>query len=188
MEIIHFKNEIAFEKWIAENYLSSAGIWMKFFKKHTKKENITYEKAVEIAICWGWIDSLIKRVDDDVYLRKFTPRSNCKNWSRVNKIRVIKLLKKGKMTKAGLQKIDSEILQEIRSKNISDKRKIEIPDFIRQHLKLHEPAWKNFTNLAVSYQNNYILWITQAKREETKEKRLNEAIKLLCENKKLGMR
>lgn len=188
MEIIYFKNAQDFRKWLEQNYQSCSGIWMKFFKKHTAKENIAYEKAVEEAICFGWIDSLIKKIDEDSYIRKFTPRSNDKNWSRVNQLRVSKLLKENRMKKAGLEKIDSEMLCRIQNNDIPAKKEISLPDFIKRQFMIHEPAWTNFQKLAASYQRQYLHWILQAKKERTQEKRLEESIQLLQANKKLGMK
>jgi uncharacterized protein YdeI (YjbR/CyaY-like superfamily) len=103
---IHFKNRGDFRHWLEKNHRKSQGIWMIFYKKHTKRDNITYDESVEEAICFGWIDSILKKVDEDKYIRKFTPRTNTKNWSDANKRRATKLIKNGKMNEAGLNKID----------------------------------------------------------------------------------
>lgn len=190
---IHFKNRIDFRYWLENNHRKSQGIWMIYYKKHTKRENITYDESVEEAICFGWIDSIIKKVDEDQYVRKFTPRTNIKNWSDANKRRAAKLIKIGKMNEAGLNKIDINIKREINdlAGNITKEKntkELEIPDFIVEEFAKNEPALINFKNLATSYKRHYILWITNAKRKETINNRLKESIELLKENKKLGLR
>ena len=87
--------------------LTQQSVWMVFYKKHTKKPGIAYSDAVDEALCYGWIDSIIKRIDDEKYVRRFTPRTNYSNWSDINKLKVFKLMKAGCMTEHGLQKIES---------------------------------------------------------------------------------
>ena len=167
---------------------------MIYYKKHTEKECVEYKDALEEALCFGWIDSTIKKVDDESYLRKFTPRTNISNWSDVNKKIVLSLIETGKMTQAGLNKIDVYLktgkvewkLKESKSNN--KEKTFYIPDFILKAFADNEPALTNFNGLAKTYKRHYILWITTAKREETIQKRLTESITLLKENKKLGMK
>ncbi|MGV8093567.1 MAG: YdeI family protein [Mangrovibacterium sp.] len=157
-------------------------------------ECIKYNEALEEALCFGWIDSLIKKVDDNQYLRKFTPRTNNAKWSEVNKKIVLSLMGKGKMTEEGLKKIDIYLKTgkiDWTSKGLKeDKRKegVNVPDFILKEFAKNEPALTNFNHLAPTYQRHYILWITSAKREETILSRLKESIGLLKENRKLGLK
>jgi uncharacterized protein YdeI (YjbR/CyaY-like superfamily) len=190
---IHFKNRESFRSWLNINFEKSHGIWMIFFKKHTKKENITYDEAVEEALCFGWIDSTIKRIDEERYVQKFTPRTNIKNWSDPNKIRVLHLIKNGQITQAGLNKIDlylktGKVDWKVEPKIKSQKKPLIVPKFIEKHFSNHQPAWDHFKALAPSHQRNFIRWIADAKREETRMKRLNESVDLLKENKKIGMK
>ena len=190
---IHFKTRNSFRSWLSINFEESHGIWMIFFKKHTKKENITYDEAVEEALCFGWIDSTIKRVDEERYIQKFTPRTNIKNWSDLNKRRVLHLIKNGQMTQAGLNKIDlylktGKVDWKVEPKNKAKKKPLAVPEFIKNYFLEHQPAWDHFQALAPSHQRNFIFWIADAKRDETRMKRLNESVDLLKENKKLGMK
>lgn len=190
---IHFSSRTEFRNWLNKNYTVSNGIWMIFYKKLTDKKNILYDEALEEALCFGWIDSTIKKIDDEKYLRKFTPRTDIKNWSDLNKKRVLMLIENGRMTKAGLEKIDVYLKTGKVEWEVSEKRKelspiLITPDFIIDELAKNEPALTNFNKLAPSHRRNYILWITQAKKEETIKKRLEESIKLLLKNEKLGMK
>lgn len=194
LEHIYFDRRDSFRSWLEKNHNKSLGIWMIFYKKHVNTECIEYHEALEEALCFGWIDSIIKKVDDNQYLRKFTPRTNSSKWSDVNKKIVISLLERGKMTEEGLKKIDVYLKTgkiDWESKGLKgDKREktIDIPDFILKELAQNEPALTNFNHLAPTYRRHYILWITSAKREETILSRLNESIGLLKENRKLGLK
>lgn len=193
LDQLFFKNNNTFRSWLKDNHDKSPGIWLIFYKKHTNVECITYTEALDEALCHGWIDSTRKRVDDEKYIQKFSPRKNTLNWSDVNKLKVLALIKQGKMTEIGLNKIDEYIktgkftwkLEEEKEKKETG---VEIPAFIVNEFSNHEPALSNFNNLAKSYKKQYIGWICSAKREETKLRRLGEAVKLLKENKKLDMK
>ena len=192
LEQIYFKDRKILRDWFEKNHDKSPGIWMIYYKKHSDIDCISYHEALEEALCFGWIDSIIKRVDDDRYVRKFTPRTNISGWSDVNKKIVLSLLEQGKMTEAGLNKIDvyrktgkvdwgGTGLKE-------EKKELVVPDFMLEAFRENEPALTNFNSLAQTYRRHYILWITSAKREETVQSRLKEAIGLLKENRKLGMK
>ena len=167
---------------------------MIFYKKHVNIECIKYNEALEEALCFGWIDSIIKKVDDNQYLRKFTPRTNISRWSDLNKKIVLSLIEKGKMTEAGLVKIDSYLkkgrVDWVSKRSIKDNKEKEllVPDFILKAFAENEPALTNFEILPQTYKRHYVFWITNAKREETILNRLAESIKLLKENKKLGLK
>ena len=193
LEYIHFTGSEQFRSWLQKNHEASPGIWMVFYKKHLNRECIKYSEALEEALCFGWIDSIIKKTDEEKYARKFTPRTNTKKWSELNKKIAAGLIKKGKMTEAGLKKLgysgESETVLE-NEKTVKEKntKEIEIPDFIIRELAVNEPALINFKNLAPTYKKHYILWITNAKKEETVLNRLKESIELLKQNKKLGLK
>jgi uncharacterized protein YdeI (YjbR/CyaY-like superfamily) len=193
LDTLHFNCRDDFRKWLELNHDKSHGFWMIFYKSQKKRENITYEEALEEAICFGWIDSIVKKIDDEIYIRKFTPRIDFKNWSDANIKRVVKLIENGRMNEAGLNKIDVNL--NILNKDKDDqpninllKNKIEIPDFILEEFTRNEPALINFMQFSPSYKRNYIQWIMNASREETRYIRIKESIKLLKENKKLGLK
>jgi uncharacterized protein YdeI (YjbR/CyaY-like superfamily) len=192
LEQIHFKDQQSFRNWLKENHDKSDGFWMLYYKKHTKKQNIKYSDALDEALCFGWIDSIIKRIDEDRYLRKFTPRKNTMNWSEINKVRALKLIDQERMTIAGLQKIDSylktgEIKWFDKSEEINYRNIKNTPDYISQALKENPPIWEHFKALSPGYRKDYIRWVTDAKREETREKRLNDLIERLKKNRKPDM-
>lgn len=194
LEHIYFSNRKSFREWLDINHDRSPGIWMIFYKKHADNQCIKYREALEEALCYGWIDSIIKKVDDDRYVRKYTPRTNISKWSDLNKKIVLSLIEKGQMTEAGLQKIDDYVKtgrvtwKNKELKKYKKKTEIHVPDFILKELAENEPALANFNNLARTYKRHYIMWITSAVREETIRKRLKESIELLKGNRKLGLK
>ncbi len=194
LEYIYFNKRESFRSWLEKNHNESFGIWMIFYRKQKNIECIKYNEALEEALCFGWIDSIIKKVDDDQYVRKFTPRTNISKWSDLNKKVVLSLIEKGKMTEAGLKKIDiylktGRVDWESRDlKKDREQKEFHVPDFILRAFAENEPALTNFNNLAQTYKRHYILWITNAKREETIINRLKESIELLKENRKLGLK
>jgi len=193
LEQIYFNNKESFHCWLQKNHDKSLGVWIKFFKKHANVECIKYNESLEEALCFGWIDSIIKKIDNDQYARKFTPRTNTSKWSELNKKIVTALIKTGKMTEEGLKKIDIYLKTgrvDWENKEFKEKetKEIDIPDFIMEEFAKNEPALTNFNNLAQTYKRHYILWITNAKREETIHNRLKESVELLKENQKLGLK
>lgn len=163
-----------------------------FQKKHTGQIGMSYEESVEEALCFGWIDSIIKRLDSNSYARKFTPRIDNTKWSELNKRRAAKCIKEGRMTPVGMAKIsysNPENYQRPERGSAKPARPaVVVPSFVTRALRTNPTVWKNFNSLPPSHQRSYIGWITQAKRRETQERRLNEAIRMLAQNKRLGLK
>lgn len=174
--------------WLRNNHASQKEIWLIYHKKHTGKPSIPYSDSVEEALCFGWIDSLIKKIDDETYARKFTPRKMESKWSAANKRRASKMIENGKMTEAGLLKIRGAKRSGEWYKPTQARTKLAIPAYIEAALAKNKKALKNFNDLATSYKRQYVGWITSAKREETRTRRLAEALRLLEKNEQLGMK
>ena len=193
LENIFFRNRDELRIWLNRNHDTNPGIWVMFYKKHINIDCIKYNELLEEVLCFGWIDSLIKKIDDDKYARKITPRTDTQKWSELNKKKVIELIREGKMTQAGLNKIDNylktgKVDWPVNKSEVRVSKEIDIPDFIIEELARNEPALMNFNKLAGTYKRHYILWITNARKEETIQSRLKESIGLLKENKKLGLK
>ena len=181
---VHFEDRESWRTWLNENYRDVRAVWLVFDKKHTGKRCVTYDAAVEEALCFGWIDSIIKRIDEGRYARKFTPRTNTSKWSETNLRRVKKLIGSGRMTEAGLEKVKLGVgpAQPVSSQSVK------VPGFFEDALAGNESAREFFYRLAPSYRRNIIGWVSSAKREETRKRRVEEAITLLQQGKKLGMK
>ena len=184
---LFFENRLLFRNWLKINHNISNGIWLIYYKKHTGNQSIIYNEAVDESLCFGWIDSTVKKIDEEKYKQKFTPRSDKSEWSELNKSRVEKLIQQKKMTKYGLKKIEAAKKNGMWNKLSSGDNKYKMPEEFKEKLRSNKEAAINFENLPPSYKQNYIRWIASAKRDETKKKRIKKALELLNENKKLGM-
>jgi uncharacterized protein YdeI (YjbR/CyaY-like superfamily) len=181
---VFFEDRESWRKWLDEHHDEAREVWLVFCKKHTGKLCISYDAAVEEALCLGWIDSILKRLDEDRYARKFTPRTNTSKWSALNLKRVKKLVASGRMTEAGLTKVAVGVKPEAPVST----RPVDPPPFFAQALAENQAARDFFNQLAPSYRRNYVAWLISAKGEETRKKRLAEAIARLSEGKRLGLK
>jgi len=187
MDTLFCKNREEWRIWLKQNHLAEKEIWLIYYKKHTKKESIIYNEAVEEALCFGWIDSLVKRIDDETYMQKYTPRKPKSVWSLVNKKRVEKMIHENKMTKVGMEKVEFAKKSGWWEKAYSSKTKIEMPKVLLEALKASPTAFTNFYNFPPSSQNNYIGWVLAAKREDTIKRRVAFVIERSEKNLKPGM-
>ena len=187
-EKLHVTNRDDWRAWLRKNYDTKKEVWLIYYKRHTGKPRIPYDGAVEEALCFGWIDNLVKKIDDEKFAQKFTPRKGKSKWSEANKKRARKMIKEGKMTKAGLAKIREAKSNGEWFKTAPVKKELVIPAYIKKAFATNEKALDNLNNLANGYKRQLVGWITGAKREETRKRRLTEAIRLLEQNKKLGMK
>jgi len=185
---LYVTNRDDWRVWLKANHAKKKEIWLIYYKKHTGKPRIPYEDAVEEALCFGWIDSIIKKIDDETYSQKFTPRKETSGWSELNKNRVEKMIKQGRMTEAGMAKIRAAKKNGQWDKTAASKQMWAMPGELQNALNTNKKAKSFFDSLAPSYQRQYIGWIASAKRDETREKRLKEAIHLLEKKQKLGMK
>ncbi|MEW6412488.1 MAG: YdeI/OmpD-associated family protein [Candidatus Zixiibacteriota bacterium] len=188
MEELYLKTRGDWRKWLSKNRSRSEGVWLVFYKKGADRPSLEYDDAVEEALCFGWIDSVIKKIDDHKYVRKFTPRKPSSNWSDLNKKRVAKLVRTGLMTNAGLALVDEAKKSGQWDKPDPPSLPPDLPDEFKAALAKNKKAKTHFDNLAPSYKKQFIGWISFAKRPETRAKRVAESIALLERGEKLGMK
>ena len=174
--------------WLSEHHDAETGIWLVFYKKATCKPTLQYEAAVEEALCFGWIDSIIKKIDGEKYVRKFTPRKDKSDWSALNRKRVGKMIRAGRMTSAGLAKIKAAKKNGSWNQDGKTPRSLETPGEFAEALAGNNEAREHFDKLAPTYRRHFIGWIAAAKRPETKKRRIDESIALLEKGGKLGMK
>jgi uncharacterized protein YdeI (YjbR/CyaY-like superfamily) len=173
-------------EWLAENGASESEVWLVYFKAGTDIPSIPYIDSLEEALCFGWVDSLIQKIDEEKYARKFTPRKPGSKWSELNKHLVAKLIKEGRMTKAGMARVEFPL--ELAASVRPSRPELPLPDWLQAGLMTSPKAWENFSKLPPSHRRNYILWVSDAKREETRQKRMQEAIRRLEKNERLGLK
>ena len=185
-DTFYFTKRKFWRVWLEKNHKTEKEVWLIYYKKHTGKPKIPYDDAVEEALCFGWIDSTVKRIDDEKYAQKYTPRNRNSIWSQSNIKRVKKMIKQGKMTKAGLALFKEAGKKKSSRTRIVKKRFITPPD-LKKALAKNKKALDNFNDFAPSYKKMYIWWIEDAKKKETRKKRIRRVVKWARQNKKPGM-
>lgn len=156
---------------------------MIYYKKHTGKLSIAYSDAVEEAICFGWIDGQIKKIDQDRYMQRYTPRKSKSLWSVINIERAKKMILQGSMTESGL-KIYQDGLKN--KERIPSSKNFTVPTDLKVALTENKNAWKHFQNFAPSAKLAYVYWVNTAKTDETRQKRISKTVEQIAQNKKFG--
>jgi uncharacterized protein YdeI (YjbR/CyaY-like superfamily) len=172
--------------WLAERHDSETEVWLVFYKQHTGVALLDRKDALDEALCFGWVDSLVKRLDDQRYALKFTPRRADSRWSGANRQRYAELAASGRMQPAGLERppTDRGYAPAPRRRPLPTK----LPAYIDAALKKRPTALRFFDALPREERRRYVAWIDSAKREVTKVRRLKEAIRLLASGQKLGLK
>ncbi len=171
------KSNEAWQKWLEKNHQKEQSIWIIYYKAKSNMPTVKYTDAVDIALCYGWIDSTSRPIDEEKYMQYFTKRKPKSVWSKVNKEKVERLIKEGKMTKAGFESI--EIAKQNGSWNIlDDAENLVIPNNLENEFKKYKNANTNFLSLSRSDKRNILQWLTLAKRSETIQKRVEEIASL----------
>ncbi|MBL4604340.1 MAG: YdeI/OmpD-associated family protein [Flavobacteriaceae bacterium] len=178
-EELYFKNDSLWRTWLSENYDSSGGIYLIFYKIDTQIPSMRWEEAVKVALCYGWIDSTVKSLGDGKRRQYFCSRNPKSVWSALNKRYIKELTANNLMHDSGFSIIETG------KKNASwtaldDVEKGIIPNDLQAAFNNNSTAFKNYQNFAPSYRKNYLYWLKQAKREATRLKRTEEIIRL-CE-------
>ena len=185
MDLTYFKSSSEFRKWLEKNHAIETDLWVGFYKIKSGIKSITYQEAVDQALCFGWIDGIKKKVDELSYTRRFTSRKSNSNWSSTNIKRVGELSRLGLMHPSGIKIFNRRDKEKIKQYIIE--RKIQTLDksYI-QIFQKQEKAWNFFLSQAPSYQKLASLWVMSAKKEETRLRRLNILIEDSENNRKLA--
>lgn len=168
------------------NHSKKEFIWLALKKKNSEKKGINYQQALDEALCFGWIDGTVKSLDKDYYIQRFTPRRKGSIWSLVNKNKVLKLIGEGRMTAAGMAKIDEAKSNGKWEAAYTTPEKISIPKDVEKALKTDKTAFNGFMKLAPSHRNMYLHWVNDAKKEETRKRRIAKLIERILQNKVPG--
>jgi uncharacterized protein YdeI (YjbR/CyaY-like superfamily) len=173
--------------WLEKNHKKEKEVWLIHYKKHTGKATLTYDDAIEEALCYGWVDGLLRSLDNERYILRYSPRRKKSIWSELNKKRANRMIKQGQMTQAGLAKIrEAKKNGEWAKATVRDDPK-QIPADLKKVLAANPSARKNFENFPPSSQKQYIWWITEAKKAETRGRRISETVRRSEQNKKPGI-
>ncbi|MFD2205484.1 YdeI/OmpD-associated family protein [Kiloniella antarctica] len=166
--IFFFTNQEEFSNWLEEHHEASE-LWVGYFRKSTKRASLTWSGSVDIALCFGWIDGIRKTIDEQSYKIRFTPRKITSVWSAVNVKKVKSLIQSGKMKPAGMYAFNNRTDAEGYS---AEQRNVQLTRKYEEKIKANQPAWLFLTNLTPSYKRDSIWWVMNAKKEETRLKRL----------------
>lgn len=184
---LHFTKTAEWHDWLENNHLTSDGIWLVYYKKPSGKPRIPYKDAVEEALCYGWIDGKIKRVNDDYYIQWFTPRRRGSRWSKYNISKVQNLIREGRLKQSGLDAYKIVLDKpELIYDNRSDGDPV-IPDDLMIALKTNNAAFHNFLKYSLSARRMYIFWLNSAKRSETRLRRIEKIVGFAEKNIPPGM-
>ena len=184
----HFKNRNDFRKWLEKNHAKKSEQWLLFYKVKTGKKCVRYPEAVEEALCFGWIDGIVKRIDDVRHAQRYTPRKPRSIWSKVNKERAKRMIEQGKMTNAGLLKIkEAKKSGWWQNAYTTSRGDYEMSEEMKKVLMSDKEAWNNFQNFGRGYQDTYIFYVNYAKREETKKKRIQLVLERAKQNQPPGL-
>lgn len=182
-ELHYFKNTSAWREWLHDNHDSSTGVFLIFYKVSSPFESMRWEEAVQVALCYGWIDSTVKKIDEHSRKQLFTPRKSKSVWSKINKDYIEKLIASNLMHESGLAKI--EIAKQNGSwVSLNDVENLTIPEDLTIAFEQNKIAFENFQNFSPSYKKSYLYWLNQAKRTETRNTRITTIIDLCFQNKK----
>lgn len=178
---VQLKSRADWRKWLRKNHTQKEGVWAVTYKKGSDNPHVSYEDLVEEALCFGWIDSKGNKLDDERSMLWMAPRKRGSNWSRLNKTRVEKLLAAGLMESAGLEKI--EAAKKDGSWTALDQvEALEIPSDLETALAANEAAQKYFTEFPRSTKRAILEWILNARRPETRARRIAETVELAAKN------
>lgn len=181
---LHFPDRDAWRLWLEANNAAQAEAWVAILKKHTPRPGVYLEEAVEEALCFGWIDSVMKSTGLGFYYLRFTPRKPGSAWSVSNQQRVERLIAQGKMTEAGLAKVREAKENGEWEAAIQREDSSTLPEDLAQALEQNPQAQANFANYPASHKKQILYWLSSARTEKTRHKRLREIVEMAAHNRR----
>jgi uncharacterized protein YdeI (YjbR/CyaY-like superfamily) len=183
---LHLQSRDEWRGWLQANHAAETEAWLVILKKQTAGPGVYLDEALDEAVCFGWIDSVMKSPKADFYYLRFTPRKPGSVWSVSNQQRVERLIAQGRMTEAGMAKVreamqNGEWEAAIRREDTSI-----LPDDLRQSLEGNPTAQANFERYPTSQKKQFLYWLASAKTEKTRQKRLQQIVEMAANNRRLG--
>ena len=180
-----FKTEKAWQAWLEKNSARSRGIWLRIAKKSSKLKSVSHPEALDVALCYGWIDGLRKRLDEETFIQLFTPRTAKSMWSKINRAKVLDLIESGKMKPGGIAAIEAAKADGRWDAAYDSYRSSTVPDDLQKELDRSPKARVFFATL--NSQNRYAILfrIQTATKEETRKKRIAQFVEMLEQERKL---
>src|SRR4051812_21629612 len=183
--MIAFASEAEWRRWLGKQHAVSPGVWLKIAKKNADITTVTYDEAIEVALCYGWIDGQKKSYDDTHWLQRFTPRRPRSRWSQINRDKAERLIATKKMKAAGREEVDRAKADGRWDAAYAGSRTMTIPDDLQQALACNKKAMSFFTTLDSANRYAILYRVQDAKRPETRAKRIATFVQMLSEGKKL---
>jgi uncharacterized protein YdeI (YjbR/CyaY-like superfamily) len=172
-----FQTQADLRKWFLKNYDKAGELYIGFYKVNSGIPSVTYKQAVDEALCFGWIDGIVRRIDDKSHFQRYTPRRRRSIWSKVNQNRVGELTKLGLMHESGLQTFNNRD-KSLQEKYSFEQAKVNLTSVQLKTFKANKKAWEFFQTMPPSYKKPAMWWVISAKQEATKVKRLAELIRV----------
>ena len=185
LPIVPFASRDAWAAWLEERHATSEGLWLKFAKKGSGLETVTYDQAVEVALCYGWIDGQVRKFDEDYYLQRFTPRRARSKWSKINRQKATELIERGEMKPAGLREVERAKADGRWDAAYDAPSTAQVSDDLLRELEKNEPAREFFEKLDARNRYAILYQIGDAKRPETRARRIEKYVAMLNEGKKI---
>lgn len=173
--IKYFKTSAALRKWLDKNYNKKDELWMGYYKKSSGKQGVTYKQALEVMLCFGWIDGIVKGIDAEKYCQRYTPRRAKSIWSAVNIKKIEELTNAGLMHEAGLAAFNNRDKKRAGLYSF-EQEEIKFPPAFLKTMKTNKKAWSYFSNMPPGYRKTATWWVISAKQEETRMRRLKTLI------------
>ena len=188
-EVLDVQSRGPWRAWLRKNHATAKEIWLVYYRAESGRKRIPYSDAVEEALCYGWIDSTVKKLDRDRFVQRFSPRKKNSGLSEMNKERIRRLIKTGKMTRVGMEGIRHHLTKNLTAAaGTSTLKPFPFPRDILSVLKEDEVVWKNYSRFPAHYRRIRIAWIDGARKRPAEfKKRLRYFVRMTAQNKKFGM-
>lgn len=183
--VLTFQDVQEWHEWLKKNHQNQEGVYVRFFKKDSGKQTFVYAQALDEALCFGWIDGIVKKYDEQSYVQRFTPRRKKSVWSKINIGNVERLIKEGRMKKSGLEQIEAAKADGRWEAAYSSPSNMEMPKEFLSELKKKPKAFAFFESLTKSQKYAFYFRLQSAKKAETKERRLKQLIEMLEKGEKI---
>jgi len=183
---VHFRSRKEWRAWLQAHHAKESEIWLTHYRVSSSQPGVRHQEAVEEALCFGWIDGRLKKIDDERYKLRYSPRRPNSPWSRINREKAEKLIRSGRMTAAGLARIEEAKKAGTWQRAYTNRTRERMPSDLKKALLENGQAWDNFSRFANTYRNMYIGWVVSAKTRETREKRIARVVAQAFQNKKLN--
>jgi uncharacterized protein YdeI (YjbR/CyaY-like superfamily) len=175
-EVSVFPDAAAFRAWLEQHHDDTDHLWVGYYRKATGKTSISYPEAVDEALCFGWIDGITFRVDDEVHTNRFTPRQRLSGWSEKNVRRAKELIDEGRMMPAGRRAFDERRMADEGRLYTYENRPRDLPDPYEQQVRANPAAWAVWTAQTPSFRRTATWWVVGMKQEATRQRHLDQLI------------